>query len=72
MMQASAITRLATAALAIVQFAIAHTSWIGLVRIVSLFGATAVAGYTIALRINIGSHFPVTRLIRPIMMPARR
>jgi putative MATE family efflux protein len=37
----------------IVQFAIAHTSWIGLVRIVSLFGATAVAGYTIAVRIII-------------------
>ena len=37
----------------ILQFAIAHTSWIGLVRIVSLFGATAVAGYTIAVRIII-------------------
>jgi putative MATE family efflux protein len=37
----------------ILQFAIAHTSWIGLVRIVSTFGAAAVAGYTIAFRILI-------------------
>jgi len=37
----------------ILQFAIAHTSWIGLVRIVSVFGASALAGYTIAIRILI-------------------
>lgn len=37
----------------ILQFAIAHTSWVGLVRIVSTFGAAALAGYTIAIRIVI-------------------
>ena len=37
----------------ILQFAIAHTSWIAMVRIISFFGATALAGYTVAIRILI-------------------
>jgi putative MATE family efflux protein len=35
----------------ILQFAIPHVAWIGLVRIVSTFGAAALASYTIGIRV---------------------
>ena len=40
------------------QFLIGTASWLGLVRILSLFGASALAGYTIALRIIVVALLP--------------
>jgi len=42
----------------ILQFLVSQASWIGLIRIVSLFGASALAGYTIAIRIVIFAVLP--------------
>ena len=42
----------------IVQFAIATSSWVGLVRIIALFGDAAVAGYTLALKLIIVAILP--------------
>jgi putative MATE family efflux protein len=42
----------------VVQFAIGQSSWVGLVRIISLFGGAALAGYTVAIRIVIFAILP--------------
>jgi putative MATE family efflux protein len=58
-LQGSVLGRLVRVSISgILQFLIGQASWIGLVRIVSLFGAPALAGYTIAIRIVIFAILP--------------
>jgi putative MATE family efflux protein len=49
---------LKTAGPGIAQWSISTTSWLGLFKILALFGSTAVAGYTIALRIMVLAWLP--------------
>jgi len=58
-LQSTVLLRLLRVSLSgIFQFLIGQASWIGLVRIVSLFGAPALAGYTISIRIVIFAILP--------------
>jgi len=58
-LQASVLWRLVRVSITgILQFLISQASWIGLVRIVSLFGAPALAAYAIAIRIVIFAILP--------------
>ncbi len=49
---------LRVSATGVLQFAIGHTSWLALVRIISSFGSEAVAGYTIGIRIFVFALMP--------------
>jgi Na+-driven multidrug efflux pump len=56
------ISILRTAGNGILQFLINTTSWVGLFKILTAFGSTAVAGYTIAIRIVIFALLPAIGL----------